>query len=387
MRGYWINGAFGLSVVGATFGIARYGYGLFLPQARETFHIDPVIQGTIGSGSYGAYVIATMIAAYLSHARGPRAPVLIGLGFAFCGMLLVALAKTAEVFAAGIVLAGASPGFIFPALSDWSIIKGNGNSDRLFAIMNSGTGAGVVLATPFALAVSAESWQFAWAMFAAIVLALGLASLFVVPTKSRKQPDEIAAPAGLDVRYLLIKGATPLYLCSFMAGLTTAVYWTYSVSAIENNGSLAGLLQRPELLFWTITGLSGFLGALAGDAVVRLGVIAAFKLTMLSICLALASITFEAGGLPAMLISAFIFGASFIFITGILSVWTMRVFAQKPAIGIGYTFLIFTFGAMFGPFLGGLVISLHGYLLMFGLFSALAFLPVLVPRKILYPKA
>ncbi|MDB4837317.1 MFS transporter [Marinomonas sp.] len=384
MNGFWVNGVFGLWVVGTTFGIARYGYGLFLPQAQETFHIGPILQGTIGSGSYGTYVIATMIAAYMSHTRGPRLPVLIGLLFAFSGMALVSVAKTAELFAVGIIVAGASPGFIFPALSDWSIIKGSGNSDRLFSIMNSGTGAGVVLAVPLALAVSVDTWQIAWIMFTAITLALGIVSIFIVPTKKRVLPNNTIKTTHLDLRYMLIEGAAPLYFCAFIAGLTTAVYWTYSVSAIVSYDSIANHIQRPELLFWTVTGLSGLLGALAGDAVLKLGVITSFKLTILSICIALALITFKDGGLTSMLFSAFIFGASFIFITGILSVWTMRVFIERPSIGIGYTFLIFTFGAMFGPFLGGLLISHSGYLLMFSVFSTLAFLTALIPSPILY---
>ncbi|MDJ0932063.1 MFS transporter [Breoghania sp.] len=166
------------------FGIARYGYGLFLPQARVSFDFTPVIQGAIASGSYATYLAATMLAAFLSHRRGPKIPVLLGLGCVLSGTLLVGLSRSTWIFALGIILAGGSPGLIFPALSDWSIMIGGGLRDRMFAIMNLGTGAGVILASPFALAANVDDWQQAWLMFAALILFFTVLCARFVPART-----------------------------------------------------------------------------------------------------------------------------------------------------------------------------------------------------------
>lgn len=381
-KSYTINGTLGLAVVGVSFGIARYGYGLFLPQAEKTFDINPVIQGSIASGSYAAYLIATMLAAYISNAYGPRIPVLTGLLFAFIGTFTVFAANSASLFALGIIIAGASPGFIFPALSDWSIYVGKNKSDRLFAIMNSGTGAGVILAAPLALFVIDNDWQLSWLLFAALALVLGVISTFVVPNTRN---NTIEKSNGVKASYLLIKGALPLYICALIAGFTTAAYWTFSVSLVTTYTYQISNI-RPEIIFWLVTGISGFLGAMAGDAVLKFGIIVSYKITMLAISLALFSITLSSGGVIIILASSLLFGASFIFVTGILSVWSMRIFSSAPAIGMGYTFFIFTLGAMLGPFAGGHLIESSGHKIMFIVFSILALLPVFIPTSILYYK-
>lgn len=86
-----INGTRQLGLAGffataVTFGLARNGYGLFLPDIPEEFGLSTVMLGLIASGLYASY-----LAALFAARVGPRLPVMIGLLSAGVGMALVAL--------------------------------------------------------------------------------------------------------------------------------------------------------------------------------------------------------------------------------------------------------------------------------------------------------
>ena len=42
----------GLALIAVTYGLARFAYGLFLPDMREAFDLSPSLLGLIGAGSY-----------------------------------------------------------------------------------------------------------------------------------------------------------------------------------------------------------------------------------------------------------------------------------------------------------------------------------------------
>ncbi|MBD0253747.1 MAG: YbfB/YjiJ family MFS transporter, partial [Rubrobacter sp.] len=52
----------GLALIAVTYGLARFAYGLFLPEMREAFDLSPSLLGAIGSGSYLGYCVAVVVA-------------------------------------------------------------------------------------------------------------------------------------------------------------------------------------------------------------------------------------------------------------------------------------------------------------------------------------
>ena len=54
----------GVAVIGATYGLARYGYGLTLPEFRAAFGLSTAAAGGIASGSLVAYCVAAALAAH-----------------------------------------------------------------------------------------------------------------------------------------------------------------------------------------------------------------------------------------------------------------------------------------------------------------------------------
>ncbi|PRC51372.1 MFS transporter, partial [Mycobacterium sp. ITM-2017-0098] len=88
--------------------------GLFTPVLTEEFGLDSTAVGAIAATSYVGYCAAITVSAALTRRAGPRA-VAAGAGaVATVGMTVVALAPSAWVLAAGILIAGTSTGIASP---------------------------------------------------------------------------------------------------------------------------------------------------------------------------------------------------------------------------------------------------------------------------------
>lgn len=103
-------GLAGFVATAVTFGPARNGYGLFLPDIREEFGLSTEMLGFIASGHYAGYLAALLAVGLLAARTGPRLPVLAGLLSAGVGTALVALSPNPAVLAVGVVLAGTGAG-------------------------------------------------------------------------------------------------------------------------------------------------------------------------------------------------------------------------------------------------------------------------------------
>lgn len=64
-------------------------------------------------------------------------------------------------------------------------------------------------------------------------------------------------------------------------------------------------------------------------------------------------------------LSAGIFGCSYIFISGVLLVWGIRVFIKNASLGIGVPFLLLALGQVMGSMLAGWFIGTWGYVASF----------------------
>src|SRR5438309_1618580 len=85
----------GIGVVGTAFGMARYGYGLLLPDMQRDYGLDGATLGAIGAGSYVAYLLAAAVSGVRAGAAGPRATVVTGGLLAMIGMLIAGLSHSA----------------------------------------------------------------------------------------------------------------------------------------------------------------------------------------------------------------------------------------------------------------------------------------------------
>src|SRR3954447_13360508 len=160
--------AAGIAMVGTSFGLARYGYGLMLPQIRRDFGLSSASLGLIATGSYVAYLLATAAMAAFGDRAGPRRPVVLGGMAAIAGMVLIACAHSPWLLAVGVIGGGVSAALASPPFST-AVAESlpPERRGRALAMISSGTGWGVAIAVPIAL-VAGTAWRGAWAAFAII---------------------------------------------------------------------------------------------------------------------------------------------------------------------------------------------------------------------------
>ncbi len=104
----------GLAVVAVAFGLARYGYGLLLPQMRSSLALSLGQLGVIGGAGYGSYLVASLACPALLSRFGPRVTVLAGGTAATAGMAVCAAASGPLSLGVGVAVAGASPALVWP---------------------------------------------------------------------------------------------------------------------------------------------------------------------------------------------------------------------------------------------------------------------------------
>ena len=68
----------GFLATAVAFGPGRMGYGLFLPQFRESFGLSTQSAGLVASSAFLAFLVALIAAGVLTRRFGPRVPLVAG---------------------------------------------------------------------------------------------------------------------------------------------------------------------------------------------------------------------------------------------------------------------------------------------------------------------
>jgi predicted MFS family arabinose efflux permease len=357
----------GLALIAVTYGLARFAYGLFLPDMRGTFDLSPSLLGLIGAGSYLGYCGAIVISLVYTSRTGPRLMAVVAGAVAVAGMAVVASSPVAWVLALGILVAGSSTGFASPPMGEAVARSIRHNlQDRANALINCGTSVGVALSGPAALLLTGQ-WRLAWTAFALVGLAVLAWNAAVMPREAVQdegesgEPGEDGAEVGdgsgrtrLSLSYLI--GARvrprslPLFAAAFGVGFASAVYWTFSREIVVQAG---GLGQTGSTLFWTVIGISGLAGGAAGDLVGHFGLTTVLRGGLASMSASMVLLAVAPGVLPLAYTSAAIFGSTYIMITGVVLVWSVSVFRERPAAGLGAGFLLIAVGQVVGSPVAG----------------------------------
>jgi predicted MFS family arabinose efflux permease len=346
----------GLAVVAVAFGLARYGYGLLLPQMRTSLELSLGQLGAIGGAGYASYLAASLACPALLSRWGPRTTVMAGGTAAVAGMAVCAAATGPLSLGVGIVVAGASPALVWPPYV--AAVEEHLPADRRargHGIVNSGTAYGVAVAGPVSL-LATGSWRVAWSAFAAVAL---LVTIWAVRTLPRGiHSTDGATGAGSLVAVAREQGGR-LLLAAFLAGLVSGSYATFGV---EVAAAEAPLGEVSAGVFQTLVGISGVAGGLVGALLARTSLprlLAATASTLAASCLLLAA----APGL--VLVSAVLYGASFIAIIGLLLIWSNALVPRAPATGIVTAMLAMALGLVVGPPLAGVVAGEAGLTTVF----------------------
>jgi predicted MFS family arabinose efflux permease len=378
----------GLAMIAVTYGLARFAYGLFLPEMRQAFGLSETLLGLIGAGSYVGYCVTIIIALVFTSRTGPRFTAVVAGTVAVVGMAAVASAPSAWVLALGVLAAGSSSGLASPPMGE-AVVRSirRGLQDRANTLINSGTSIGVALSGPAALLL-AEQWRLAWAAFAFIGLLVLLWNARVIPPKAVSGGPQDQSEAGhvprLSVRYLIGARSVLLYVAATGVGFASAAYWTFSRDLVVQTGDLS---VTGSTLFWTVIGVSGIAGGLAGDLVRRLGLVRAFRASLLCMAAAVGLLAAAPDVLLLAYLSATLFGSTYIMLTGIILVWSVTVFHERPSAGLGAAFLLLAVGQIMGALIAGVVAGVVGLPPTFWAFAGVAVLTALIRPRTKQPLA
>lgn len=374
----------GLAMIAVTYGLARFAYGLFLPEMREAFSLAPSVMGLIGAGSYAGYCVAIVISLVYTSRVGPRFMVTVAGLTAVVGMTLISAAPNTLFLAIGVVIAGSSTGLASPPMAEAvSKLVERQRQDRANTLINSGTSIGVAVSGPAAL-LAAGQWRLAWAAFAAVGLAVLVWNIAVMPARSKKDIVEDSVyseyekqakdlPA-LTTGWLVDRRSLRLFAASIGLGIASAAYWTFSRELVIQAG---GLSQVGSTLFWVVLGVSGLAGGSAGDLVRQFGLSVTLRGSLLIMAVAIGMLAAVPGILSLAYTSAALFGATYIMLTGILLVWAVRVFEKRPSAGLGAAFLLISAGQILGSYFAGVLAGVTDLSTTFLIFAGAAVFTVI----------
>lgn len=362
----WKLVASGLALIAATYGLARFGYGLFLPRFAEAFDMGPGLSGAIQAGSFLSYCVTALLAARLGSR--PRLVIVLAGATAALGAAGVAAAPNAGVLAAAVVLAGAGAGFATPGLV--TLIESNVESRRqenAQTIVNSGTGTGLVAAGSLLILVGSH-WRLGWAAIAAVVILATGATL----RSDRKKKPAAPAPVPAPGRKELVLLGRPL-VAAGLAGASSAAAWTFGRTVLAEGTET----ELYSIGAWMVLGAFGMLGAAAGSMVQNWSLRTAWTATT-ALMSAATLLLAAAPGFPAAAYSAAaLFGASYIAMSGVLIVWAVRVLPEAGSAGTVALFIALAVGQAAGSLVLGALLQPQAPLPAFGLAAAVGVLAVL----------
>lgn len=357
----------GITMIAVTYGLARFSFGLLLPDINASLGMSEFVSGTISSLFYLAYCVTIILSTVITTVKGPRNMIILAGLSAFVGLLLMAATPSVWLLALGVLLAGGSTGLISPpygaAISLWIKPDHQGKANTW---INSGTSLGIILSGAGAIFL-APNWRVTYLIYAVLTFIILLWNFRAIP-KTEKSSHVSFKKGNLSIRG--VKGAAPLVAASFLLGIATAAFWTFSRSFIEVAGSYSDWQLSA---FWITIGVFGVLGGFSGSLIEKRGLSFSYRLGGIAISFASIILAVATGNGFLAFLSAAIFGSSYIFLSGALLVWGIRVFITNASLGIGVPFLILALGQVIGSILAGWLIGAWGYTTAFTIYGFISF--------------
>ncbi|ONI76033.1 hypothetical protein ALI144C_35585 [Actinosynnema sp. ALI-1.44] len=343
----------GAAMIAVTFGLARYGYGLLLPDMQSELRMSADTAGLISSGAYVSYLVANFAVVWLTVRFGPRWAVGAAAGLASTGMALVAVADGVVLLAAGVMVAGAAAGLAFPPYAD--IVDAElpeGRRALAWSTISSGTGWGVAIAGPIAV-VTGQDWRSAWWVFVAVAVGVGWLAVRRAPSRGATADR----PIQLSWSWFVCPRSGPLLASAVLVGLGSAVWWAFSVDAMRQ----AGISATSARIVYAVCGAASLLASLTGKVFQWLGLRTGFMISVALLAAALVLLGTGTARLPLVVIAAVLFGASYAAVVAAQGLWSSTVFAERPSAGLAAVNTALTIGTIIGPAVAGALVGQVGY--------------------------
>ncbi|GAA1397360.1 YbfB/YjiJ family MFS transporter [Pseudonocardia kongjuensis] len=350
-RSWWPVAVVGAAVIAVCYGFARYAYGLFVPRFGETFDLDPVVVGALSAVSTVGYVVGLLVAP-AGAARSARATTLVAGCSATIGLAAMAVAPDVVLFGAGILAAGAGAGLVSPGVAQLVVeTVRRGARTRAQTWANTGTGAGLAL-TAFTPLLPL-GWRPIWLGFAVVAAVVTAAAAWSLPRATTGGTATGLPDDGTRPRPALL---LPLLLNAVLLGAVSAPYWTFSTSRVGE----VGLSTAVATWSWCAIGLVGLAAGIAGRVVERYGLRATGLAIWTAWSAGIALLALAEPGPAGAVVSAGVFGAGFMALTGLCILWGAHLFPAAPSRGVTWAFLAMGVGQTAGSSLAGATAGMLG---------------------------
>jgi MFS family permease len=393
-----------MGVFGAL-GFGRFGYSAILPSMQKGLDLSGAAAGSLASWNLIGYTFMSAVGGVLSVRWGPRRVIALGMIVTAAGMLLTGFSHTLAGASAARLITGMGNGLVLvPSVSlmaTWFEVRRLGMAS---AIVPTGSSLALVvvgLAVPPILAAGgADGWRLAWYFFAAITLVLAVLSALIqrdkpaVPIvesddividkwapraiRARLSPPSFHVGAVIRSRYAWHVGA--VYL---LYGIAFLLYFTFFQKRLTADLGYSSTTAGYLFMLLGVAGLAG--GLLWGSASDRFGRERTLALTLF--LAGLGGFLFGSGlGLPALAVSAILFGSTGLAFPGLIGVACADRFGPKLASSsLGLITILVGAGQALGPLIGGAMNDAFAslapsYIFSGAVFVAASLTALLLPR-------
>lgn len=341
-------GLAGAAVVGVAFGMARYGYGLTLPNIREDLGLSELVLGIIASTTFAGYLAGLLLAGPLAARHGSRAPTTVGGASGVLGAVIVAFAQSPGLLAAGVVLAGSAGGWVWAPYSDIvTRVVPLRQQPKALAIITTGTSGGLLLLAGLAVLAVLGSWRLVWVGIALAAAAAAVVNLRLVPkTRPAPRADNQYRASSL---FAALRGPGAYSVAYFAA---VVIYFTYAADVLDSSALPAGAV--PAL--YAAIGLCGLVGVATGTFAQRMGSSRVAGVCLGAVGVALALLGLASDSLTATAVSACIFGVGYMSGSAVLAIWTAELVPERAGEAFTACLVVGALSSVAAPALAGAMI-------------------------------
>ncbi|MGQ4276123.1 CynX/NimT family MFS transporter [Pseudidiomarina sp. E22-M8] len=363
----------GAILIAISFGLARFAFGLFIPQIRDELGMSASTIGVIAALPLISFVIVSLVAPLVTKYFGARNTTVLSASFSVLGLALISLATGPISLGIGVFACGISAGLMMPALtSAMQALVDRSIHGRVSSVMNAGTSIGVALSVPAVLFL-VGAWRYAYLSFTLIAIIGVFLAWYLIPSVSRVTPANAAPPPKITVRqwWNLLK----LALFAFAMGFIASAYWTFAPDLATNLGALS---SRQTGWLWLALGIAGLGGAIVSDLADRNNPAITHALMLMMLTTSLTLLAASPGQIYLAVFSAVIFGLAYMSLTGLYLMTGIRLLPGRLSMGPVLPFLACALGQAAGTPLIGVLVGELGYAESFSIFAAVGILIALI---------
>ena len=345
------------SVLGmiVTIGIARFAYTPMIPEMARGIALSESVAGYLATANYAGYLAGAFLIARIQRMQLKVRLYRLGLVTAIVTTVSMAYTEQASIWYLLRFLSGlsSSAGVLLGAglLMHWLLQR---NQKGELGIFFSGLGGGIVLTALISELISTRiPWDTQWIIY-------GMAALVLALPAWRWMPDNRENKAGLpapqesppdDGRFMMV-----LQSAYFCAGVGYVVSATFLVAIAQSTPQLAASSN----LIWLLVGISAAAGCWLWDLYQRIvgewpAMLLAYLLNTASILMLLAQ-----SHIWLVMLSAVIYGASFIGIVSMTLALVGRRFPENPSRPMSKLTFSYGLAQMLAPAITGFLAERQG---------------------------